>query len=130
MSNRLYENSINLLENRARPTPQIMAQLVEAGLTDEMLYDAWERLGNVPPIMEGALADLQGLLPFIHSTSDALAEQATEDETLLFLARDSELFHDDYALTHRGDTPNYLMPASQLLWEQKTGRILAWGGDF
>jgi hypothetical protein len=118
MSDRLLEISTSLLvNNQARPAPQVMARLIQDGLTEQTLYDAWEGLGNTPPVMDGTLTDLQGLLPFIHLESDALAEQATEDETLLFLARDAELFRDDFTLTHGKTIPNYLMPASQLLWE-------------
>jgi hypothetical protein len=116
----LFEQSRSILSHsQDRPTPQYMAQLITCGLTEQVLSDTWDSLGNPQPVMAESLADLDGLLPYIHIASDTLGNSG-DNEALLFAARDAESLYDDYAITHgERNERDTLLPASTAIWRSR-----------
>lgn len=114
----LFEQSQSLLmSNAVRPEPQYIGHLIMAGLTEDILHDAWSSLGNPEPVMDLSLRDLDTLLPYIHKANDHIATVVRPQDVLLSAARDGEAFYDDYQITHDADpTSMHLIPASSGLW--------------
>jgi hypothetical protein len=96
-----------------RPHPQDVARLIGKGLTERVVLSAARSKKLTVPIMELALREHTGVVPFVQQISDQLAQDHS-GETFLFAARDAEMLFDDFAIRHAKQKAR-LMPASSSL---------------
>lgn len=99
-----------LCELPARPTPQVMGDLVLRGMTDANILDAGIDVGYPHPHMPKTLRELEVILPYLGKLSDTL-HQKRKPGIFALLGRDLGPLFDIHALWHPEDNPRYL-PAS------------------
>lgn len=104
----------SLLMAENRPEPHIVAAHIENGLTDNDIVEAGVSFNIPQPEMSVTLDELPTTLHYARIALKHLHE-SQHDKRKVFLARDSDLLYDNYAITHP-DEESVLLPASMDLW--------------